>query len=197
MKLSLAIAPLLLVASSLLVGCADAEDASVAVPDGELDPQASVHLKGGKRSAPTFVDSGLTLSALGSLSGLGNGDIVVNLSAVGQPHATCANPGSGAHEPAGQNPVEVTLTGTQAIPSSEIKNGSVQFSLSSGAPDQPVGAPDCPSSQWTETIHDVSFSSATIIVTQGGSTVLSLGCTFSPATSDGPVDRQAVTCQKL
>jgi hypothetical protein len=125
---------------------------------------ANVHLKA--KPPLTFTDQGLTLNATGALTGLGNGDIVVALTATGQPTATCTNP-AGATKPPGQNPASVTLTGAQAIPGSSIKNGNVGFNVSTGGPPSPVpGAPDCPNSSWTEDITDVAFSSATLTVYQ-------------------------------
>ena len=40
---------------------------------------SSVHLKGGANAEPSFFDNGLSLSASGELSGLGNGDVLVTL----------------------------------------------------------------------------------------------------------------------
>jgi hypothetical protein len=157
---------------------------------------ASVHLKGGKNAEPAFTDNVLTLEAAGELAGLGGGDVVVSLTATGSPTADCVNPGTGEHRPPGQNPAEVTLTGVQEIPEEEIKNGNTPFDVETAAPVSPVpGAPECPNANWTENITNVAFTSATITVEQPpGTVVLTVSCTFSPPTSDGPVPGSTVTC---
>jgi hypothetical protein len=126
---------------------------------------ASVHFKKG---SPVFTDGGLFLNASGALAGLGNGDVVITVTATGQPVATCTNP-AGATQPPGQNPAEVTLTGVEQIPASDIKNGNLSFSVNTGTPTTPIpGAPGCPNPNWTEDITDVIFSGhpATITVYQ-------------------------------
>ena len=180
MKRILAIAALALAAMLVITSSAAAQ---------------SVHLKGGRNAEPAFTDQGLSLSATGALSGLGGGDVVINLSATGNPTATCTNP-AGATQPPGQNPAETTVTGTQQIPEEEIKNGNVAFAVGTTSPTTPVpGAPDCPNRQWTETITDMAFTSATITVEQpAGTVVLTVSCTFSSPTSNGAVPGNQVSC---
>jgi hypothetical protein len=124
---------------------------------------ASVHLKGGSNAEPSFTDGGLFLSATGALSGLGNADVVITLEATGDVTSTCSNKGGTAAP--GQNPAPITLTGTEEIPASEIKNGTTPFSVTTtSAPATIAGAPDCPNPNWTESIDDVAFTSAVLTV---------------------------------
>ncbi len=148
---------------------------------------SSVHLKGGKNATPSFVDDGLSLSASGALSGLGGGDVVITLTATGNVTSTCTN--QGGNEAPGQNPAPITVSGVQQIPESEIKNGTTPFAVTTLPPPSTIqGAPDCPNTNWTESISDLAFTSATITVEQpAGTVVLTINCTFTPPTSNGPV----------
>lgn len=177
-----------------VAGCAiESDDATLGEETVEQD--SNVHLKGGPRAKPSFVDHGLTLGASGDLSGLGNADIVVTLNAMAKPIASCTNP-AGQTQPPGQNPAPVAVTGSVAIPASEIKNGTVHFTVATTAPATPIaGAPDCPNPNWTEAITDMKFSSATIAIEQPvGTIVLSVACTFTPETRNGAVAASQVTC---
>lgn len=160
----------------------------------------NAHLKG--RNPISFTDGGLTLSATVSYAGLGNFDTLQVLTATGGTTSTCTN--QGGNEAPGQNPAPVTLVGETPIPAGDIKNGNVTIMTSTAAPVSPVpGAPGCPNSNWTEVITDVSFTSATIQLFQdsnengmfeAGELVLSVSCTFTPATSNGAVPRTGFTC---
>jgi hypothetical protein len=171
--------------------------AATAVISLAADPAsaASVHLKGGRNAEPAFADNGLTLQASGALAGLGNGDVLVTLSATADVTSTCTNP-AGANQPPGQNPAPITVTGSQAIPQGEIKNGTTPFAVETVAPATPIaGAPDCPNPHWTEAITDLAFTSATITVEQPpGTLVLTVSCSFSSPTADGSVPGGNVSC---
>jgi hypothetical protein len=160
------------------------------------------HLKG--RNPVAFTDTGLTLRATVSYAGLGNFDTLQVLTASGGTTSTCTN--QGGNQAPGQNPAPVTVVGATPVPAGDIKNGNVTITTETDEPVTPVpGAPGCPNSNWTEDITDVSFTSATIRLFQDQTPadgefgrwetlVLTVNCTFSPATSDGAVPRSGFTC---
>jgi hypothetical protein len=162
---------------------------------------ASPHLKG--RNPVVFTDNVLTLNAMVSYAGLGNFDTLQRLDATANPTATCTNP-SGKQQPPGQNPAPVDVTGSTAVPAGDIKNGNVTISTETSPPVTPIpGAPDCPGVNWTENITDMAFTSATIRLFQdsnadgmfdAGELVLTVNCTFSSPTSNGPVPSTGFTC---
>jgi hypothetical protein len=189
----------------LLAACSETSSNPMEEHNGPL-AASSVHLKGGGNAEPTFTDGGLFLSASGALSGLSGADIFVLLSATANATSTCTNNGGTAA--AGQNPAPTTVSGGDPIPADEFKNGNVTFSVQTEPPVSPIpGAPGCPNPNWTETIDDLRFTSATITVHQPagtaatpGPTVLTVQCTFSssgPAgagTQDGGIAANQVSC---
>ncbi len=132
-----------------------------------LAAAASVHFKGEQ----SFIDNGLTLTAFGDLAGLGNGDVVVTLTADGFGSALCRN--RGGNVAPGQNKIPVLVAESQTILADEIKNGTTPYRLTTAAPEQPSAVEaGCPNGNWSAELTDVVFTSATISVEQGGFKVL-------------------------
>jgi hypothetical protein len=155
---------------------------------------ASVHLKGGKNAEPSFNDMGLWLAAVGELSGLGNGDVLIVIEATADVVSTCTNQGGNAAP--GQNPAPITVYGSVSIPDEQIKNGNTPFAVATIPPDPEIpGAPDCPNPNWTESIDDLAFTSAFITVEQAGVLVFTLSCSIAPPSSDGPINKRSVDCR--
>jgi hypothetical protein len=119
-----------------------------------------------KKPAPTFTkNTDNSVTASGTLAGLGNGDIKVTIQASGTGTATCTNPGGNAAP--GQNPVSVSPSGSTVIPNNQVTNGSVGFTVSTAAPPNPTPAEaGCPNNSWTVSGLTVHYTSVTITVFQ-------------------------------
>src|SRR5262249_59632024 len=110
----------------------------------------------------------------------------------------------GAKAPPATTPGGGPGGGQPAVPGGAIKTATVSTATTTTPPVTPIpGAPDCPNPQWTESITDMAFTSATITLFQDsngngtfepGELVLTVNCTFSSPTSNGPVPTSGVTC---
>lgn len=129
---------------------------------------ASVHFKNGN---PTFSDLGTTLKSCFCLAGLGNKDVTITIKATGFATTLCTN--KGGNTAPGQNKTPVAPTVQQSFPATEIKNGNLCACLTTAIPPAP-SAKDagCPNSNWSTSLTDVEFTSAEVIVVQGGKVVL-------------------------
>lgn len=114
---------------------------------------------------PDIDDNGTTLTATGSIAGLGNEDVTVVLEAEGTATIICRNP---AGKVAPGQTRDVSVSGSQTI--TDVKNGRVNFNVTTLAPTAPADA--CPNPKWTATVTNVDFTSATLTVFQGGQEVL-------------------------
>lgn len=107
--------------------------------------------------SPTFTDNGTTLTASGTIAGLGNagGTASIVLSADVTATTLCHNP-QGKVAPGQTKFLSVSASGVFPIES----NGRVIFSLTTEEPTP--GA--CPNGKWTGEVTDVTFSNVTITV---------------------------------
>jgi hypothetical protein len=122
-----------------------------------------------------FTDLGEQLQVTGSIAGLGNENIDVQVAATGTGFVTCTNPGGNVAP--GQL---TTVDASGSVENLEVKNGRVNFIVVTDEPADPDPAVVCPNPQWTAEITDVAFTSATITVIQpSGSGIVVLERTFS------------------
>ena len=116
----------------------------------------------------TFTDNGTTLTTCATLTGLGNQDVTITVTAQGIASTVCTN--RGGNNPPGQQ-VPVSPLGSVTIPATEIKNGNVHFCVTTVAPRVTAAQAGCPS-PFTATVTDVQFTSATVTAKQSGQVVL-------------------------
>jgi hypothetical protein len=140
------------------------------------------------KKAPQCVDNGLTVTCTGSISGLGNGNILVTVGFTNADGSTgtttCTNPGGSTKVP-GQNPaVPVTASGSALI--TNPKNGTATFTVTTTAPANPTPQEaGCPGANWTAAINDITFHGGTLTVQQesvqgSGNFILVTSLTVSP-----------------
>jgi hypothetical protein len=111
--------------------------------------------------APDCTDNGQTITCTGSVAGLGNQDVKVVVRAEGTAEVVCISPG-GNRAP-GQD-TSVVASGSQTI--TNVKNGRINFRVTTLAPQDPNPAEVCPNRRWDANITDVNFTSVTISIFQ-------------------------------
>lgn len=157
---------------------------------------ASPHFKHGGEPVCTITStssSSTSTRCSASLSGLGNGDLVINVTVSGFAVYQCQN--GGGNTAPGQNKVLVgPVTAPTTIPGDQIKNGNVSFTTNPAvlsAPSTVTGAAaGCPNSNWTGVNPTLTVTSISMTIAQGGVTLFTCGAS-NPNGLSGTV---ALTC---
>jgi hypothetical protein len=142
---------------------------------------ASPHFKHGGSPVCTVSGAGTNSSSTtctASLSGLGNGDLVINVTVSGFAVYQCQN-GGGNIAP-GQNKVLVgPVTAPTTIPGDQIKNGTVTFTTNPAVLTAPstasASAAGCPNANWTGVNPALTTTSITMTISQGGTLLFTCG----------------------
>lgn len=156
---------------------------------------SSAHFKHGGSPVCTVTNSGASSSTTctASLTGLGNGDLVIDTTVSGSAVYQCQN-GGGNIAP-GQNRVLVgPVTSPTTIPGNQIKNGNVTFTTNPAvltAPSTVSGAEaGCPNSNWTGVNPVLTTTSISMTISQGGTLLFTCGA----SDPNGLSGRVALSC---
>jgi hypothetical protein len=141
---------------------------------------ASAHFKKGGEPTCTITGSGSSRTVVcgASLSGLGNGDLKVDVTVSGFAVYQCQN--QGGNIAPGQNKVlEGPQTVPTTVPSPENKNGTVTFTTNANtltaAPTVSGAEAGCPNGNWTGVNPTLTITSINMTISQGG--VVLFNCT--------------------
>ena len=112
------------------------------------------------------MDNGLTAACTGTLTGLGNFNVQITLTAAASGPTVCTNPGG--NEAAGQNPANnVPVSGSLLIPANSIKNGNLSFTVVTIPPPDPTPQQaGCPNGNWSARYSDLSFTNGNLVIYQ-------------------------------
>jgi len=135
---------------------------------------ASPHFKHGGEPVCTITNTGSSSSTTctASLSGLGGGDLVINVTVSGSAVYQCQN--HGGQTAPGQNKVLVgPVTSPTTIPADQVKNGTVTFTTNPAVLTAPTtvsgAAAGCPATNWTGVNPTLTVTNINMTISQGGS----------------------------
>jgi hypothetical protein len=153
---------------------------------------ASAHFKKGGEPTCTITGSGSsqTVVCRASLTGLGNGDVTVNVTVSGFAVYQCQN--NGGNLSPGQNKVlEGPQTVPTTIPSASVKNGNVTFTTNpntlTAAPTVSGAVAGCPGSNWTGVNPTLAITQINMTIAQGGVTLFTCASASDPNGLSGTV----------
>jgi hypothetical protein len=107
-------------------------------------------------------DIGTQVMCTGKVAGLGGTTFQILVQAEGVASVECTNPGENVAP--GQSKAITTLGDSGPLPTP--RNGNFTFTLATAAPVAP--ADSCPNDQWTPTVVDVAFTTATLQLFEDG-----------------------------
>jgi hypothetical protein len=157
--------------------------AAIMVVATSLALAASPHFKHGGTPTCTISGTGTnstSTTCTGSLTGLGFGDVTINVTVSGSAVYQCQNNGNNVAP--GQNKVLVGPSTTPTnIDSGAIKNGNLTFTTNAAVLSAPTTVPGavagCPNSNWTGVNPSLTLTSIELSIAQGGNTFYD--CTVS------------------
>jgi hypothetical protein len=125
-------------------------------------PSAAAAQSGHFVQTQTCTDVGTQVQCSGKVAGLGGTTFEITIVAAGEATVECTNPGGNVAP--GQT-FDFTAAGSSG-PQPTPRNGSVRYTLTTVAPSAPAGS--CPNPQWTPSVVDVEFTTATITLSEDG-----------------------------
>jgi hypothetical protein len=157
---------------------------------------ASPHFKKGGEPTCTISGTGTnstSTTCTASLSGLGGGDLAINVTVSGSALYQCQN--GGGNTAPGQNRVLVGPSTTPTtIPGSQIKNGNVTFTTNPATLSAPAtvsgSQAGCPNANWTGVNPSLIVTNITMTIAQGGSTLF----TCSASSTQGLTGTVQLSC---
>jgi hypothetical protein len=161
---------------------------------------ASPHFLRGSTPTCTFSTVGTQTDSVtcsgGTIAGLGNGDLQLQLSGSGFATFTCTNKG-GTTAP-GQNKVPVSVSpASEIVPGSSVKNGSVTLP-SIGPATVPTPTPTsqeagCPNGNWTASVASIGITDVVLVISQPPGTPI-FNCTAHNASGFTNNQTVALSC---
>ena len=122
----------------------------------------SGHFVTGGANAPSCTDIGTQVQCAGKVAGLGGTTFEITVTAEGTASVICINPAG--HRAPGQDTSVTATASTGPIPTPA--NGQYTFTLTTAAPGPLPATPTCPNNKWTPVITDVTFTTATLTLTE-------------------------------
>jgi hypothetical protein len=113
---------------------------------------------------PTCTDEGTFIECTGKVAGLGGTTFRIDVSATGTADVTCTNPGGNVAP--GQD-TAVDVAGTSGLLPTP-RNGNFNFAQTTDDPEPLPPTPTCPNNAWTPNIVDLTFTDATVTLTEDG-----------------------------